>query len=129
MPEMGSVPPHNPSSQLAGLLRDGSIRAQSPFPVESGTVCLCAVRASGRTLLLTPSSNLVLRPGHSSDRALLLDRDCLWGKGRHEGQYGAWASQRSGPLSMFGKPHPSSPGSSVLNQSSPPLPWPCDCVW
>lgn len=55
-------------------------------------MCLCAVRASGRALLLTPSSNLVLQPGNSSDRALLLDRNCLWGKGRHEGQYGAWAS-------------------------------------
>jgi hypothetical protein len=35
--------------------------------------CLCL-----RTLLLTPSNNLVLQLGDSSDRALLLDRDCFW---------------------------------------------------
>lgn len=67
-----------PSSQLAKLLGDGPLRAQLPFPMESGTLCVCAVLCL-RTLL-TPSDNLVLQPGNSSDRALLPDRDCLGGR-------------------------------------------------
>lgn len=52
------------------------------------------------------------------------------GKGRHDGRSlghpALWASVHIWQNSI----HPSSRGSSLLNQSSPPpLSWPCDCVW
>lgn len=76
MPAVGSLLllPHPLGSEQARLLGDGSPRAQLPFSMESGTLCLCSVCASG--LLLTMSNNLVLLPSNSSGRALLLGRDC-----------------------------------------------------
>lgn len=83
MPVVGSLLPHPQQSagQAAwGWAQKGTIAFPHGVrhPVLVCYLCL-------RTLLLTPSNNLVLQPGNSSDRALLLDRDCLWGKGRHEG--------------------------------------------
>lgn len=101
-----------PSSQLARLLGGWAHEGTVAFPHGVGhpvlVCCLCL-----RTLLLTPSNNLVLQPRNSSDRALPLDRNCLWGKGRHLGQYGAWASQPSGPLGLC--PHLESPTLPALD--------------